>query len=171
MYRMTGRYMTAFCGVALVAALIITGQTGQRMSVFLKGRGPVKAQPEPAVSVEAVTYREDIPMPAEHQAALIDACEANNVPLALALGLIYTESRFQADADNGTSYGLCQLNRDYFPDGLSPEDNIRAGMEYLGALLAKYDTVEAALTSYNAGHDTGSRVYANAILEAAEMWR
>lgn len=171
MYRMTGRYMTAFCGVALVAALIITGQTGQRMSVFLKERGLEKAQPEPTEVVEAVTYREDIPMPAEHQAALFEACEANGVPLELALGLIYTESRFQADADNGTSYGLCQLNRDYFPAGLSPEDNIRAGMEYLGALLAKYDTVEAALTAYNAGHDTGSRVYANAVLEAAEMWR
>ena len=171
MYRMTGRYMTAFCGVALVAALIITGQTGQRMSVFLKGRGPVKAQPVPTVAVETVTYREDIPMPAEHQAALFEACEANGVPLELALGLIYTESRFQADADNGTSYGLCQLNRDYFPDGLSPEDNVRAGMEYLGALLAKYDTVEAALTSYNAGYDTGSRVYANAVLEAAEKWK
>lgn len=168
---MTGRYMTAFCGVALVAALIITGQAGQRMSVFLKERGPVKAQPEPADTVETVTYREDIPMSAEHQAALYEACEANNVPLELALGLIYTESRFQADADNGTSYGLCQLNRDYFPDGLSPEDNIRAGMEYLGALLDQYDTVEAALTAYNAGSDTGSRVYANAVLEAAEMWR
>lgn len=162
--------MTAFCGVALVAALIITGQAGQRMSVFLKERGPAKAQPEPTETVETVTYREDIPMPAEHQAALFEACEANGVPLALALGLIYTESRFQADADNGTSYGLCQLNRDYFPDGLSPEDNIRAGMEYLGALLERYDTVEAALTSYNAGHDTGSRVYANAVLEAAEKW-
>lgn len=171
MYRMTGRYMTAFCGVALVAALIITGQTGQRMSVFLKGRGPVKAQPVPTVAVETVTYREDIPMPAEHQAALYEACEANGVPLELALGLIYTESRFQADADNGTSYGLCQLNRDYFPDGLSPEENIRAGVEYLGTLLEQYDTVDAALTAYNAGHDTGSRVYANAVLEAAEMWR
>lgn len=163
--------MTAFCGIALVAALIITGQTGQRMSVFLKGRGLVKAQPEPTVAVETVTYREDIPMSAEHQAALYEACEANGVPLELALGLIYTESRFQADADNGTSYGLCQLNRDYFPDGLSPEENIKAGVEYLGALLERYDTVEGALTAYNAGSDTGSRVYANAVLEAAEMWR
>ena len=64
-----------------------------------------------------------------------------------------------------------QLNRDYFPSDLPAGENIRYGMEYLGRLLAQYDTIEAALTAYNAGHDTGSRVYANAVLAAAEKWR
>ena len=64
-----------------------------------------------------------------------------------------------------------QLNPRYFPADLPPEENIRVGVEYLGQLLARYSTVEAALTAYNAGHDTGKRGYANAVLAAAERWR
>lgn len=90
--------------------------------------------------------------------------------VALALGVIEVESSFKLDADNGLCYGLMQLNRRYFPDGLTPGENIRVGVEYLGQLLDRYDTVEAALTSYNAGHDTGKRGYANAVLAAAEKW-
>ena len=102
---------------------------------------------------------------------LLEACEENGVELALALGVIEVESRFRVNADNGLCYGLMQLNRRYFPADLSPSENIRHGVEYLGQLLARYSTVEAALTAYNAGHDTGNRAYANAVLAAAEKWR
>lgn len=116
-------------------------------------------------------FREDVPLSFELQDALHTACEANNVPYHIALGLIWVESRFQPDADNGTSYGLCQLNRDYFPDKLTPAENIWAGMEYLGSLIDRYGDLGAALTAYNAGSDTGDRTYASAVLEAAENWR
>lgn len=36
---------------------------------------------------------------------------------------------------------------------------------------APYNTAKAALTAYNAGHDTGKRSYANAVLAVAEKWR
>lgn len=116
-------------------------------------------------------FRADVPLDYELQDVLHTAAEANGVPYHVALGLIYVESRFQADADNGTSYGLCQLNRDYFQSGLKPAENIEAGMEYLGSLIERYGDLSAALCSYHDGHDTGRRGYSNAVLEAAGKWQ
>lgn len=115
-------------------------------------------------------YDQTIPLSAELQAALCEACDENDVPVALVLGVIHVESLFQVDADNGQCYGLMQLNRKYFPDKLSPSDNLRVGIEYLGRLMKQYGDTAAALTAYNAGHDTGRRAYANAVLDAAEWW-
>ena len=67
-------------------------------------------------------------------------------------------------------YGLLQINPQYFPSGLTPAENIEAGMEYLGSLIDRYGDLGAALTAYNAGSDTGDRTYASAVLEAAEKW-
>lgn len=116
-------------------------------------------------------FREDLPLDYSLQDHLHTACEANSVPYHVALGLIWVESRFQPDADNGTSYGLCQLNRDYFPDKLTPAENIEAGMEYLGSLIDQYGDLGAALCAYHDGHDTGRRGYSNAVLEAAERYK
>lgn len=115
--------------------------------------------------------RDDVPLSYELQDVLQTECERCGVDYALALGLIETESGFDPDADNGLCYGLMQLNRDYFPADLSPAENIRAGIEYLADQLGRYETVEAALCGYNAGHDTGARDYANAVLAAAEGWK
>lgn len=132
--------------------------------------------PEPTPTSEATlppevdkpAYNPAIPLAEDLQYILWAACEENNVEPAIALGLIEVESGFDPDADNGTCYGLLPLNRRYFPSNLPAGENIRYGLEYLGQLLTRYSTVEAALTAYNAGHDTGSRVYANAVLAAAE---
>ena len=137
----------------------------------------VPALPDPTVSPEPTpepdepAYNPVIPLSEDLQYILWASCEENNVDLAIALGLIEVESGFDADADGGLCYGLMQLNRKYFPSGLPAGENIQYGLEYLGQLLVRYDTVEAALTAYNAGHDTGSRAYANAVLAAAEKWR
>lgn len=122
------------------------------------------------VSLEPDPYREDIPLDRDLQAALRAACEEHGVPVSLALGLIEVESRFQSEADNGLCYGLCQLNKRYYPDNLTPAENIQAGMAHLGGLLDQYEDTAAALTAYNAGSDTGSRKYADAVLMAAEKW-
>lgn len=116
-------------------------------------------------------FRADVPLDYELQDVLHTAAQANGVPYHVALGLIWTESRFQADADNGTSYGLCQLNRNYFQSGLTPAENIEAGMEYLGSLIERYGDLSAALCSYHDGYDTGRSGYSNAVLEAAEKWQ
>lgn len=122
------------------------------------------------LQLEPDLCREDVPLDRELQEVLGAACEEHGVPLHLALGLIEVESRFQPEADNGLCYGLMQLNKRYYPDGLSPAENIQAGVAYLGELLRRYEDTAAALTAYNAGHDTGSRTYASAVLAAAERW-
>lgn len=114
--------------------------------------------------------RDDVPLSYELQDVIQTECERHGIEYALALGLIETESSFREDADNGLCYGLMQLNREYFPADLSPAENIRAGMAYLADQLGRYETVDAALCGYNAGHDTGARDYANAVLAAAERW-
>ena len=130
-------------------------------------------EPTPMPEPDKPAYDPAVPLAEDLQLILLDACEANGVDLALALGVIEVESSFQLDAVNQKSgcYGPMQLNPRYFPAGLPSGENIRVGVEYLGRLLARYGTVEAALTAYNAGHDTGARGYANAVLAAAERWR
>lgn len=123
------------------------------------------------LQLEPDPYREDIPLDRKLQETLREACEESGVSISLALGLIETESGFQPEADNGLCYGLCQLNRRYYPADLTPAENLQAGIAHLGELLERYGDSAAALTAYNAGHDTGSRTYAAAVLAAAEKWK
>lgn len=129
-----------------------------------------KSEPTPE-PFDKPTYDPAIPLSEDLQIVLRKACDENGVDLCIALGLIEVESDFQMDADNGLCYGLMQLNRRYFPNNLPPGENIIHGVEYLGQLLASYDAVESALCAYNAGRDTGSRAFANAVLSAAEKWK
>ena len=128
-------------------------------------------EPEPSEEIRMSIYDPAIPLSAELQTVLFEVCTENDVPVALALGVIEVESCFLADAVSPEGcYGLMQLNPKYFPGGLSPADNLRAGIEHLGRLLGQYGDPAAALTAYNAGYDTGRRAYANAVLAAAEWW-
>lgn len=114
----------------------------------------------------------DTPLSETELAALLSACEAGHIDPLVGLGLIQTESGFNSDAVNPSSgcYGYCQLNPRYFPAGLSPEENIATGIGYLAQQLERYDDLEAALTAYNAGHDTGDRTYARLVMGATEEW-
>lgn len=74
--------------------------------------------------------------------------------------------------DDGESVGLFQIQPKWhaqrLKDGeslLDPEVNTRVACEILTELMAKYGTLDEALTVYNAGHDTGSREYANRVYE------
>lgn len=127
--------------------------------------------------LEAITlqledpYREDVPLSRELQAVLREACKEHSVPVPLALGLIQEESGFDPDAvSRKGAYGLCQLNPKYFPDDLDPAGNIAAGVAWLGELLARHGDTAAALRAYNLGYDDGDRVFAGAVLAAAERW-
>ena len=111
------------------------------------------------------------PLSDELYIVLLDACEDSSVEVPLALGVIEVESGFDVDAVSPAGcYGLMQLNPEYFPSGLTAGENIRTGTEYLGSLLDRYGDTGAALTAYNAGHDTGDREYAEKVIGAAERW-
>lgn len=128
----------------------------------------------PAEETEPVfVYRMDVPLAAELQETVWDVCQEHDVEYELVLGLIEVESTFRTDAVSCVGcYGLMQLNPQYFPADLTPVENIRYGVAFLAEKLDQYagDT-GAALTAYNAGHDTGSREYAEKVMAAAEGWR
>lgn len=88
--------------------------------------------------------------------------------------IIKVESNGNANAvgDNGNSLGLMQIQPRYHAQRLKegeslldPKVNVRIGCEILSEIMAKYGTLDEALTVYNAGHDTGSREYANRVYE------
>ena len=119
---------------------------------------------------ELVEYHNPTPLSDELFRAVDAAADTYHVPLCLALGLIEVESGFDAEAVSPKGcYGLTQLNPQYFPAGLSAEENVHTGLAHLGDLLAQYDTM-TALTIYNAGRDTGDREYANKVMETAWAW-
>jgi len=127
---------------------------------------PAEDEPEPVKF-----YREDVPLSEDLQAALDDICQETGVDINLALGLIQTESNFQADIVSPTGdYGLCQLNYRYFDPTMTPEDNLRSGIGLLGQHLQTYGDTSAALTAYNRGHDDGTRYYASVVLSNAAGW-
>lgn len=176
------------CFAALAALWLVAGLLGEALD---GGEAPA-SQPEdkPPVEItweaplnqprllEAITlqlepghYREDVPLARELQAALWEACEESGVPVSLALGLIQEESHFQVNAVSSKgAYGLCQLNPKYFPEDLTPAENIAAGVAWLGELLERHGDTAAALRAYNLGWDDGDRVFADAVLAAAERW-
>lgn len=133
---------------------------------------PITATSEPTEDEKEETLANHSPLTDEEWATLVGVCSDNNIPLDIALGLIWVESRFQPDVVSPSGcYGYCQLNPRYFPADLSPVDNIRNGMEYLGDCLERYNgDLSAALTAYHDGHDTRRRGYAKAVLEAAKEW-
>lgn len=169
------------CGVivTLVLALLtlglIVGVESQRVRELDKPTTASAAEPVVLEVVQLMEqmepesrYRAEVPLEAELQEVLYDLCEELGLDEALVLGLIRTESGFVTDAVNPVSrcYGLCQLNPLYFPSDLSPEENLRAGLTYLAEQMERYNgDVAAALTAYNAGYDSGSRTYANKVLE------
>lgn len=119
----------------------------------------------------AEQFWETVPLDPECRESLQDACETSGVPLCLALGVMEVESNFRPDANSEVSKGLMQLNSRYFPADLTPDENIRAGVAYLGALLQQYDgDTAAALRAYNRGFDDGDRAYANKVLAASAKW-
>ena len=180
-------------GVAVIAAIFAAGLIAGRISkaeVAPVGAQKADVDPLPVAQVitgaeaaeEAVTIqpvpsedpcREDVPLSRELQAVLFRACESNQIPVHIALGLIEVESSFQEDAVSVAGcYGLCQINPKWHPANLSPAENIAYGISFLAELRNRHDgDLEAALTAYNVGHDNGTRAYATRVLEAAEKWK
>lgn len=134
-------------------------------------RESMPAATPPLPTPTPLPYDPAVPLSPELQRVLYESCAEAGVPAALALGVIQVESGFRADAVSPEGcYGLMQLNPKYFPDKLSPADNIREGVAHLGRLLEEYGDAAAALTAYNAGYDAGGRAYAGTVLAAAEEW-
>lgn len=92
--------------------------------------------------------------------------------LLKAIAIVESGENPELIGDGGDSIGLMQIQPKWHSqrlndgeDLLDPEVNIRVACEYLTELMSKYDDLDKVLTAYNAGHDTGSREYANRVYE------
>lgn len=134
------------------------------------------------IQVSTDAYNPSIPLGPEEQQALLAACNEFRISPDIVLGLIERETGFRnIVGDSGKSLGYMQVQPRWWSglmaeigttDLRDPEDNFRTGCAILRQLIDKYHgDVAAALTCYNAGKDTGSRAYANAVLHNAEAYR
>jgi soluble lytic murein transglycosylase len=110
--------------------------------------------------------------PLRYQAIVTGHARNYRLDPALLAAVIYTESKFQADAKSTSgAIGLMQLLPST-ADGIAlhtggtnfrrsdlydPEINVRYGAWYLRHLLDKYDDERDALAAYNAGQDNVDR--------------
>jgi soluble lytic murein transglycosylase len=110
--------------------------------------------------------------PLRYQAIVRGHARNYRLEPALLAAVIYTESKFQADAKSSSgAIGLMQLlpstadgialhtgGTNFRRDDLyNPEINVRYGAWYLRHLLDKYDDERDALAAYNAGQDNVDR--------------
>lgn len=104
--------------------------------------------------------------------AIIESCDKNDIPILNAIGIIDLESQFNTEAKSWSGcYGLCQLNPSYFPKNLSPEDNVRYGIDYLAGHYHTYKDWTKAYNAYNAGHVNGDTKYANKVFSLIDKWK
>lgn len=91
--------------------------------------------------------------------------------------LIERESRGDANAQNGSCKGLCQISEKWHRDRMErlgiddiydPEGNIRLAADYLVELDAKYEDIGLVLMVYNGSSDAKSRAEAGNLTEYAE---
>ena len=136
-----------------------------------------QAAAEPAAEQEpegpVFKYYPDIPLAEDLQHVLFDACIENDIPYEVALALIWSESGFNVNSNNGICYGLCALHKYYYPTDLTPEENIKAGMDLLGLYKDRYDgDIEKALDAYANGSFKGTvTTYTQIIMRRAEGFR
>jgi soluble lytic murein transglycosylase len=137
--------------------------------------------------------------PLRYEAIVRGHARNYDLPPTLLAAVIYTESKFDADARSGAgAVGLMQLlpetangiairtGGDGFvvSDLLDPEINIRYGAWYLRNLLNRYDDVSTALAAYHAGQGNvdrwrragvgiqfpETRAYVERVLDAQEVY-
>jgi hypothetical protein len=140
--------------------------------------------PEPEVT--GFKYRSDIPLAEDVQLEIYNLCHEDSqcfdwgLTPELVYAMIYTESRYKADAvgDSGNSLGLMQIQPRWHQkrmeklgvtDLKDPIQNVRVGIDLLKELLYRYDgSVEKTLVTYNQGHYKGTVTsYAKKVLAKA----
>ena len=134
-------------------------------------------EPVPVVVVEEEAFdpvREDIPLDAETQRLLWQACEETGIQYELALAVIWQETDFRnIKGDGGASAGYMQIQRRWHEDRMerlgvsdltNPYGNFLVGCDYLAELIEKDRGLEWALHSYNGGPS-----YANKMAKAGKI--
>ena len=119
----------------------------------------------------------DVPLDVDLQDHIMKICEQDkynrdiNPPhLELVLAIIEVESSYNADevGDDGLSFGLMQIQAGVHQDKINelgitnimdPYQNIEVGIDILNDKLLTHNTLEEALTAYNAGDVGAEELY------------
>lgn len=133
----------------------------------------VQLIPEPVVE-EFDPVREDIPLDAETQRLLYQACDEVGIQYELALAVIHQETGFRnIVGDDGASAGYMQVQQRWHKDRMErvgvtdltdPYSNFLVGCDYLAELIEKERGLEWALHAYNGGPS-----YANKMAKAGKI--
>ena len=125
-----------------------------------------------ASSMEYDPVRDDIPMDAEHQRLLYQACGETGIRYELALAVIWQETDFRnIPGDKGESFGYMQVQPKWHTERMErlgvtdlddPYSNFLVGLDFLAELIERYDLSDA-LTAYNSG-SPGNSQYAKNVL-------
>ena len=121
--------------------------------------------------VEVVEYF-DVPLDKELQDYIFELCEEHNIEPALVIAMIGKESNYNASAigDRGNSLGLMQIQPRWNQDRmdilgcqnlLDPFQNVAVGIDLLGELFSKGNSVEWVLMAYNGGQSYANRKISN----------
>ena len=139
--------------------------------VLLVGAVAIAAAAAYVVRTEPTWYLR-VRYPLRYEAIVTAHARNYRLDPALLAAVIYTESRFDADAESGAgAVGLMQLLPDTakgialrtggrgftVADLYDPEINVRYGSWYLRNLLDRYGTVRLALAAYHAGQGNVDR--------------
>lgn len=129
---------------------------------------------EPETPVEQTPVRKDIPLDAEMQKLLYQACDATGIPYELALSVIRKETYFRnITGDNGNSIGYMQIQPRWHSERMErlgvtdladPYGNFLVGCDYLAEMVGKGRGLEWALMAYNGGPS-----YANKMAKAEKV--
>lgn len=117
----------------------------------------------------------DVPLDWDIQDHIVKVCEKyerriSPPHLELVLAMIEVESDYNADAvgDEGKSFGLMQVKKSDHEDRMDrlgvtdlmdPYQNVIVGIDILNEKLLQYETLEKALTAYNAGDSGAETLY------------
>lgn len=133
---------------------------------------------------------DEIPLGQSLQIELQRMCGDNAVPYEIALAVIYQESRFDPDAQNGDCIGYMQVNKINLEwlhkeigitDLNNPVQNLMAGTYMLGELFEKYGEWNMVLTAYNFGESGAHKnffskgkiscPYSDAVMAQYKVWK
>lgn len=156
----------------MMSTLVFTGLLGLSVATVIQTMAAEQAAPSlrtveaskkiPAVSKKMpMVVHPDIPLTGELQRYARAQAYNNNVPYVLVLAVMEQESRFDATADSGDSYGLMQVHKIHGPRHIiiEPRENIRIGCWLLGHYWQQYHDWNKALTAYNCGAQGAEESY------------
>ena len=123
---------------------------------------------------ESVPVRDDIPLDADTQLLLYQACNETGVPCEVAIAVVWKETNFRnINGDGGKSIGYMQVQPRWHSERMErlgvtdladPYGNFLVGCDYLAELIRKDRGLEWALHAYN-----GGPTYANKMAKAGEV--